>query len=148
MFRKVSGYFVETDIKTSIVIIVKMKIKTILVSAAILASAYLGDYYNVKDRFVEPIRYRNVKIDSETYQKPFQLQKKYKVNEKGNLEVYVGEGEKWYKVDKDLRVNERSLGEKLKYETKEIIPYIKNKIGELGKWLNERFGDGIDKKDD
>jgi hypothetical protein len=125
-----------------------MKFKILLVSTAVLASAYLGDHYNVKDRFVEPIRYRNVKVDSKTYQKPFQLQKKYQVNEKGKLEVYIGCDKEWHKVSEELRVNERSLGERMKYETKEIVPYIKNKIGELGKWLNERFGDGIDKKTD
>lgn len=116
-----------------------MKIKTILVSAAILTSAYLGDYYNVKDRFVEPIRYRNVRIDSKTYQKPFQLQKKYQVNEKGSLEVYIGCDKEWHKVSEEMRVNERSLSEKIKDETKEIIPYVKKKVDELIEWYNRRF---------
>lgn len=124
------------------------KLKILLVSSAVLASAYLGDCYNVKDRFVEPVKYRNVKVDPKTYQKPFQLQKKYQINEKGKLEVYIGYNKEWHKVSEEMRVNERSLSEKLKYETKEIIPYVKDKIGEFGKWLNERFGNGIDKKSD
>lgn len=124
------------------------KLKILLVSTAVLASAYLGDNYNVKDRFVEPVRYRNTKVDSKTYQKPFQLQKKYKINEKGKLEVYIGCDKEWNKVSEEMRVNERSLGEMVKKETQDIVPYIKNKIGELGKWLNERFGYGIDKKND
>ncbi len=115
------------------------KLKILLVSTAVLASAYLGDHYNVKDRFVEPIRYRNAKIDLESYQKPFQLQKKYEINKKGSLEVYIGNDKEWHKVSKELRVNERSLGEKLKDETKEVIPYVKKKIDELVEWYNRRF---------
>lgn len=124
------------------------KFKTLLISTTILASAYLGDCYNVKDRFVEPIKYRNVKIDPKTYQKPFQLEKKYQVNEKGNLEVYIGYDKEWHKVSEEMRVNERSFGEKIKEETKDIVPYVKSKIGEFGRWLNERFGDGNYKKSD
>lgn len=124
------------------IIIVKMKFKILLVSTAILASAYLGDHYNVKDRFVEPISYRNVKIDSKTYQKPFQLQKKYQVNEKGKLEVYIGCDKEWHKVSEELRVNERSLSEKLKDETKEIVPYIKKKVEDLVEWYKRSFNNG------
>ncbi|MDP2906639.1 MAG: hypothetical protein Q8O03_01750 [Nanoarchaeota archaeon] len=118
------------------------KLKILLVSTALLTSAYLGDCYNVKDRFVEPIMYRNVKVDSKTYQKPFQLQKKYQVNEKGKLEVYIGCDKEWHKVSEELRVNERSLGEKLKDETKEIVPYIKKKVDDLVEWYNRSFGNG------
>lgn len=129
-------------------IIVKMKLKILLVSTAILTSAYLGDCYNVKDRFVEPIKYRNVRVDPKSYQKPFELEKKYQLNEKGNLEVYIGCDKEWHKVSEELRVNERNLGEMVRKETKDIVPYIRNKIGEFGKWLNERFGDEADKKSD
>lgn len=115
------------------------KIKILLISTAILASAYLGDHYNVKDRFVEPVRYMNVKVDPETYQKPFSLQKKYQINKKGNLEVYLGNDKEWHKVNKELRVNERNLYEKLKDDTKEVIPYVKGKIDELIEWYNRRF---------
>ncbi len=124
------------------IIIVKMKFKILLVSTAVLASAYLGDHYNVKDMFVEPIRYRNVKVDSKTYPKPFQLQKKYQVNEKGKLEVYIGCDKEWHKVSEELRVNERSLGERLKYETKEVFPYFKKKVEDLAEWYKRSFGNG------
>lgn len=116
-----------------------MKFKILLISTAILASAYLGDHYNVKDRFVEPLKYRNAKVNPDCYQQPFKLQKKYQLNKKGQLEVYVGHDNKWYKVDKDLRVNERNLSEKLKDETKEIIPYVKKKIDNLIEWYEKNF---------
>ena len=119
-----------------------MKFKTLFIGTAVLASAVIGDYCNVKDNFIEPVKYRAVKVDSESYQKPFQLQKKYLVNEEGNLEVYIGEGNEWYKVDKDLRVNERKLGEMIKDESKEIKPFVKKKIDDLIEWYNRRFKDG------
>lgn len=119
-----------------------MKLKILLISTAFLAGAYLGDHYNVKDRLIEPVKYRNVKVDPKTCQQPFNLQKKYQLNKEGNLEVYIGYSDKWYKVDQDLRVNERNLGEKLKEETKEIVPYIKKKFEDMMKWYEENFKDG------
>ncbi len=115
------------------------KLKILLVSTAILASAYLGDHYNVKDRFIEPIKYRNARMDPNSYQKPFQLKKRYQINKEGKLETYIGHDDKWYKVDKDLRVNERSLSEILKDETKEIVPYVKKKVDELFEWYKRNF---------
>jgi len=111
-----------------------MKCKTLLICAAILASAVLGDYYNIKDRLIEPLKYRNVKVDPGCYQNPFQLEKKYYINEEGNLEVYIGNKDEWYKVDQDLRVNERSLTEMVKEEGSKIRPYIKKKIEDLKEW--------------
>ena len=111
-----------------------MGYKILLVGAAILASAVIGDYCNVKDRFIEPVRYRNVKIDPKGYQKPFQLQKKYQVNEKGSLEVYIGNDGSWYKVDKNLRVNKKGLNELLKEEGRDIKSYFKEKINDLIDW--------------
>ncbi|MBM3199516.1 hypothetical protein FJZ53_01175 [Candidatus Woesearchaeota archaeon] len=119
-----------------------MKLKYAAIGALMLGSAVLGDYCNIKDRIIEPIMYRNVKIDEHTYHKPFQLEKKYKINEKGNLEVYLGCDKEWYKVSEELRVNERSLGQSIKKETKEIIPYMKKKISDFGQWLNETFKEG------
>jgi len=118
-----------------------MKFKALFIGAAILASAVAGDYCNVKDRFIEPVRYKNVNVDQESYQKPFNLQKKYQTNEKGELEVYIGEEDEWYKVDKDLRVNERELSEMIKDEAKNLKPYIKDKIDELIDWY-EGLKDG------
>lgn len=119
-----------------------MGYKTLLIGAAIFASAILGDYCNIKDRFIEPIRYKNVKIDSESYQKPFQLRKKYYVNEKGRLEVYTGYDGEWYKVDKDLRVNERGICEMLKEESKEVKPYVRKKVDDLIDWYERSFKNG------
>ncbi|MDP2909030.1 MAG: hypothetical protein Q8N77_04470 [Nanoarchaeota archaeon] len=118
-----------------------MKLKALLIGTALLASAYLGDYYNVNDRFVEPLRYRNVKFDPKCYQDPFRIQKKYKINEEGSLEVYVGHDNRWHIVSKELRVNERKLSEMVKDETKGIVPYVRKKIDELF-GLYERYFDG------
>lgn len=119
-----------------------MSYKALLIGGAILASAVLGDHCNIKDRFIEPARYRSTKIDSETYQKPFDLQKKYEINKDGNLEVYIGHDDKWYKVDKDLRVNERDLSKMLEDEAKKIKPYLKEKFDELQDWYERNFKDG------
>lgn len=119
-----------------------MKVKALIIGTALLASTVFGDYYNVLDRFVRPARYWSVRVDPKCYQRPFQLQKRYKVNEKGDLEVYIGEGDRWHKVSKDLRVNERSLGEKLKDETKEVFPYFKKKVEDLVEWYKRSFGNG------
>ncbi|MCG2718970.1 MAG: hypothetical protein L6408_09100 [Nanoarchaeota archaeon] len=118
-----------------------MKVKGILIGAAILASTIIGDYCNVGDRFIEPLRYRNTKVDSESYQKPFELEKKYVINEEGNLEVYIGYDHEWYKVDKNLRVNERTLGELLKDESGEIKDYLKEKSDDIKEWYNKKFGE-------
>lgn len=119
-----------------------MKCKTLLIGSAFLASAIIGDHYNVKDRFIEPIKYRNTKIAPESYQNPFDLQKKYQINENNELEVYIGNDGKWYKVDKDLRVNERSIYEMLKYESKDVKPYIKKKVDDLIDWYEKNFQNG------
>ena len=119
-----------------------MKYKTFIAGAAILASAVLGDCCNVKDRFIEPVRYRNVSVDCEGYQKPFQLQKKYDMNEKGELEVYIGNDNQWYKVYKDMRVNERRLNEILKEDVKEVKSKIINKINDIINWCEKSFKDG------
>lgn len=111
-----------------------MVLKTLIVGAAILASAVLGDYCNVKDNFIEPIRYKNVKVDSSCYQKPFQLQKRYHVNKQGFLEVYIGHNNTWYKVSKDLRVNEKNLCDMLKEESREIKDYVGDKFDDLMDW--------------
>lgn len=62
-------------------------------------------------------------------------------NEKGCLEVYIGNKGKWYKVSNELRVNERSFNEMLREESKEIESYIKDKVEKLIGWY-ENFKDG------
>lgn len=116
-----------------------MKYRYFLVGSAIFASAVLGDYCNVKDRFIEPMKYRNIKVDSEGYQKPFQLGKKYRINEKGYLEVYIGNSNTWYKVDKELRANERSFSEQLNEESKKVKSYLKGKFDSLRGWYERNF---------
>ncbi len=90
-------------------------------------AAIVGDFYNINDRFINPIVYRNVKVDKQCYQKPFKLQKKYIRNEDGMLEVHFGHDERWYKVTNELRVNERSLDQIVKGQGNEIARKLKEK---------------------
>lgn len=112
-----------------------MKYKALLIGASIFGIAVLGDYCNLKDRIVEPLCHRNVQVDSESYSKPFDLEKRYHINEEGKLEVYIGHDDTWYKVDKDLRVNERSIKEMLEDESKENYQKFK-------KWLEKLLKNG------
>lgn len=112
-----------------------MKYKALLIGASIIGASILGDYCNIKDRIIEPLRYKKVQIDSKSYPKPFALEKRYKINDKGKLEVYIGYGNKWYKVNQDLRVNERSLKDMLEDEGKENYQKFK-------KWLENVLQNG------
>jgi len=123
-----------------------MKLKNIIVGTAILASAVIGDYYNVKDHVIEPLRYWNVKIDSKTYQKPFRLEKKYIINQEGNLEVYLGHDHEWYKIEEDMRINKRTLTDLLKEESDDFIEYLKNKAEEIKEWYEKKQGEGYNGK--
>jgi len=108
-----------------------MKIKHLVVGTAIIVSAFAGDYFDLNDRIVNPIRYRDVEIDEKSCKKPFQLKKRYIINKDNKLETYIGYDEKWYKVEKGIRVNERTLAEMLKEECEKIRPYIDMKIEDL-----------------
>lgn len=103
------------------------KLKVFGIALLMAGAAILGDSCHVNDRFVNPIRYRNVKADPTTYQKPFKLQKKYVQNEKGMLEVYIGDGERWHKISNELRVNERSIDQMLKEHGNELARKIKER---------------------
>jgi gas vesicle protein len=103
------------------------KLKLLGVSLLMAGAAILGDSCHINDKFVNPIKYRNAKIEPTTYQQPFKLQKKYTLNEKGMLEVHIGHGEKWHKVSNELRANERSLEQMLKDQGNEIAKSIKEK---------------------
>lgn len=103
------------------------KIKIFGIGCLMIGASILGDSCNVNDRFINPIRYRNVRVEPTSYQKPFKLQKKYIQNEKGMLEVYIGYDNKWHKVGRELRVNERSLQEMLKDQGDEVAKIIKEK---------------------
>ncbi len=103
------------------------RLKIFGVACLIAGAAMLGDSCNVNDKFINPIRYRNVKVDPKNYQKPFKLQKRYVQNERGMLEVHLGHDEKWYKVSNELRVNERSLDQMLKDHGNEVTKMMKQK---------------------
>jgi len=103
------------------------KIKTLGIALLLAGAAVAGDSCNVNDKFINPIRYRNVKVDPKSYQKPFKLQKKYTQNEQGMLELQIGHDEKWYFVNKELRVNERSLEQMMKDQGNEFAKAIKEK---------------------
>lgn len=103
------------------------KLKMLGIALLMSGAAALGDSCNVNDKFVNPIRYRNAKVDPTSYQKPFRLQKKYMLNDKGMLEVYVGHSESWHKISNELRVNERSIEQMLKDHGNEVAKKIKEK---------------------
>ena len=69
-----------------------------LTTAIFIAMA--GDETNINDKILYPVLYHNALVDPETYPKPFDLEKKYLINDEGKLEVYMGSGEEWIKVDK------------------------------------------------
>jgi hypothetical protein len=132
------------------------KLKAIGLAIMLTGTAMLGDSSNINDKITNPIRYRNVKVDPKTYQQPFKLRKKYVVNEKGMMELQIGHNEKWYLVEKELRVNERTLeqmmkekgdefarGIREKYEQKQpIIKEYLNKITEMYKEIFQGGEDG------
>lgn len=80
----------------------------------------VGDYYNINDRITYKIMHRNTEISEETYQQPFELRKMYIKNEKGKLEVYIGNDERWHKVSRELRVNERSVNDMVAEKLEEV----------------------------
>ncbi len=113
-----------------------MKYKWIIVGGAIIASAFLGDYLNISDK-IEYLKYKEVKVDPEGYDKPFKIEKRYRVNKKGFLEVYIGHDNKWYKVKKDMRVNERCILKIIQEEGKKARDDIIKKIEEIIEWSKE-----------
>jgi hypothetical protein len=68
-------------------------LKALLFGASLVATAYMADNYNVLDSYVRPAIYRNVEIADGFTQHPFDLQKKYLINEEGKLETYLGNSE-------------------------------------------------------
>ncbi len=102
-------------------------VKKLGLICVLAGAAFLGDSCNVNDKIVNPVRYRNVKVDPKSYQNPFKMQKKYVLNENGMLELHLGHNSTWYKVGKELRVNERSLEQMLKDQGEEIAKAIKEK---------------------
>lgn len=103
------------------------KMKVFGMSCLLMGAALLGDSCNVNDRLVNPVIYRNTRIDPTCYQKPFKLQKRYEKNENGMLEVKIGHGDSWHKISKDMRVNERGLDQMLKEQGGEIARALKEK---------------------
>ncbi len=120
------------------------KIKLFGIGMLIVGAAILGDSCNVNDKFVNPIRYRNVKLDPTSYPKPFKLQKKYVQNDKGMLEVYIGHGETWHKVSNELRVNERSIESMLKDHGSDLAKRIRKKYEENEPVIKEYLNKAIE----
>ncbi|MBS3108102.1 hypothetical protein J4468_04275 [Candidatus Woesearchaeota archaeon] len=110
----------------------KSIIKTGLATLLIATLPILGDKLNINDKIINPIIYKGNKVSKDCYQNPFIIEKRYFINEKKELEIYVGCNERWYKIDKDLRTNKPTLEELAKEElsniTDQIINYMKNKI--------------------
>ncbi len=84
-----------------------------MVTGAMAASAIVGDHMDVNDKAIYPIVYKDVLVAEDSYQKPFDLKKRYVMNQDGFLEVWVGD-ERFFKVKKGLKVNDKSLESLLK----------------------------------
>ncbi len=110
--------------------------KAILASAALSAAAVVGDYSDVIDRVINPVRYNGVAVEENFYMHPFSLHKEYRINKAGNLEVYFGDG-KVYPVGKELRVNERSLVDHVKDEAESFFRENGRRIGKFFDFVME-----------
>ena len=119
------------------------KLRNILCCSALAASAFAGDYYDVIDSFISPVRYQGYLIADGFYRQPFRLHKEYRVNDQGFLEVYFGEKE-MHPVSDELRVNERKFGERMKDETKGLIRRGKKKLEGLLDSVSEVYEETYD----
>jgi hypothetical protein len=90
----------------------------------------LGDALDLNDRTINPLIYRNVLIAKESYQRPFQLRKRYVVNRKGFLETHIGD-EKFYKLPPSLDTKCKTLEELLKERGKRILKRTKDEAKEI-----------------
>ncbi|MFH1455329.1 MAG: hypothetical protein ABIF40_00060 [archaeon] len=110
----------------------KKKVKQGLCVLTMMSSMYLGDYCNVIDNVVNPVRYRNTIVAEECYNEPFDLKKMYRINGQGELEVYLGANGEYYLVEDELRVHPKTFKEFTEQPFKEIS-------GFLGKILEKYF---------
>lgn len=124
-----SGFFSETNIKNNSLTI--FMFKKILIGGAIISTMMLGDYINILDRTIYPLKY-NQKIDNNSYQRPFKLRKKYVINNNDCLEIHIGHNNKWAKVKKDLITKDRDLDEILAEKGRKIKE-------EFLEWYNNHF---------
>lgn len=112
-------------------------IKTTAFSLCLLASAYLGDVYNVTDRFVNPVVYHDVETAEYFTDEPFKLEKRFIINDEGKLETYLGsrESDDFYRV----RHNNHTAG-RLDDVVDGVHGFIKNNICYLTLQELVRFG--------
>lgn len=83
-----------------------------MIGGTIALTMMTGDYINILDKTIYPLKYSH-KIDKDSYQRPFKLRKRYVINENNNLEVHIGNNEKWAKVRKSLTTSDKNLDEVL-----------------------------------
>lgn len=93
--------------------------KKIITGGIIVSAMMFGDYINVLDKTIYPLKY-NQKIDEQSYQRPFKLKKRYVINKDDYLEVHIGYGNQWAKVKRNLVTTDRKLEEILIEKGKEI----------------------------
>ena len=80
-----------------------MEIKKTLAGLVFVLGMCTGDKMDVLDKFYYPLKYRDYEISEKGYEKPFSLKKEYTIDDKGFLEVrlgndYVG----YYRVNNDM----------------------------------------------
>jgi len=120
-----------------------IKLRFLISVAAVCGALAAGDYYNIIDKFVYPFKYYKNKPEENFHQSPFSLEKMYVVNEKGNLETYIGNNNKWVEVKESmfeenkedaLKDNKPDMGvveRTIDYldETVDYLFYLNNKFG-------------------
>ncbi len=121
-------------------------LKLFFIAGGLVATLVAGDHYNVLDKFFYPYHYREKKVEEGFYPEPFVLEKRYLVNEKGNLEVYIGKENEWVPVtqsalEKDPNKDTGVVEKTIHYldETVDYFIYLNEKFG----W----FGEGKEKND-
>lgn len=88
------------------------------------------------DKTVYPIKYRNHLAAKDCYKKPFEIRKKYSVNGQGFLEVYLGDGKDFYKIEPEIRVHQKTLGEQLVEKGEDVLSTTKHGAAGLNSLLD------------
>jgi hypothetical protein len=84
---------------------IKNTLKAILLGTSLLGTAYFSDRININDRIIHPIIYHNKETADGFTEDPFSLEKRYVINDEGEIETYFGSREtmNYYRVRRDGR---------------------------------------------
>ncbi len=93
---------------------------------SLMSAMYIGDKLNVIDNVINPIRYHNIIISEKCYNEPFDLEKIYKINANGELEVYFGANGEYYLVEDEVRVHPKTFKEFTENPFEDVSDFISN----------------------